>query len=130
MQQNFVLRFKNLTYSGKTRAIRRQNSLIRWQNSLIRRQNLLIRRQNLLIRRQNLPAHQKICTAHQKNIIFTAKKCICTAKIVISTISHTLGILLSFWHTFKYFGILSQLLAHCADLGKSEGQLCCCHEPV
>ncbi len=42
--------------------------------------------------------------------------------------SHTLGILLSFWHTFKYFGILSQLLAHCADLSKSEGQLCCCHE--
>ena len=64
---------------------------------------------------------QKNCTAHHKNII-------CAAKIAISTFSHTLGILLSFWHTFKYFGILSQLLAHCADLSKSKGQLCCCHE--
>jgi len=56
------------------------------------------------------------------------KKSICTAKIAICTFYHTLGILLSFWHTFKYFCILSQLLAHCADLSKSEGQLCCCHE--
>jgi len=49
-------------------------------------------------------------------------------KIAISTFSHTLGIFISFWNTFSYFGMLSQLLAHCADLSKSEGQLCCCHE--
>jgi hypothetical protein len=63
------------------------------------------------------------------------KKSICSAKIAMSTFSHTLGILLSFWHTFKYFGILSQLLAHCAAdsskfrfRSKSRGRLCCCHE--
>jgi hypothetical protein len=104
---------------GKTRAIRRQKLLIRWQNSLIRWQNLLIRRQNSCHKAANLrkklhcllkiffPAHQKICTAHQKSI--------CAAEIAISTFYHTLVILLSFWHTFKYFCILSQLLAHCAD---------------
>jgi len=75
------------------------------------------------------PAHQKICPAHQKNIICNAKKNrIFTSKIAISTVSHTLGILLSFCHTFSYFCILSQLLAYCADLSKSEGQLCCCHK--
>jgi len=49
-------------------------------------------------------------------------------KIAISKFSHTLGILFSFWHTFLYNPILSQLLAHWADFSKSEGQLCCCHE--
>jgi len=48
-------------------------------------------------------ASSKICTAHQKKIIFTTKKIICTAKIAISTFYHTLGVLLSFWHTFSYF---------------------------
>jgi len=28
----------------------------------------------------------------------------------------------------SYFCHTTQLLAHCADLSKSEGQLCCCHE--
>jgi len=59
------------------------------------------------------PAHQKMCTAHQKNIICTAKNGICTSKKAISTFSHTLGMLLSFWHTFSYLPIFSQLLAHC-----------------
>jgi len=67
-------------------------------------------------------------TAHQKNIICTAKNSICTSKIAISIFSYTIGIFLSFGHTFSYFCILSQLLAHCADLSKSDGQLCCCHE--
>jgi len=72
----------------------------------------------------------KVCTAHSKKFFLHTQKIsyVHTAKIAISTFSHTLGILLSFGHTFKYFGILSQLLAHCADLSKSEGQLCCCHE--
>jgi hypothetical protein len=66
------------------------------------------------------------CTPKKYHLFY--KKSICTAKIAISTFSYTLGILLSFWETFSYFPILSQLLAHCADLSKSEGQLCCCHE--
>jgi hypothetical protein len=55
------------------------------------------------------------------------KNSICTEKIAISTFSHTSDIHLSIWHTLSYFPLLSQLLAHCSDLSKSEGQLCC-HE--
>jgi len=69
------------------------------------------------------PAHQIICSAHQKNII-------CTAKIASSTFSHTLGLLLSFWHTFSYFPKLSQLLAHCAYLSKSEDNSAAVIKPV
>jgi len=49
-------------------------------------------------------------------------------KKAIRPFSNALCILLSFWHTFSYFPIISKLLAQCADLSKSEGQLCCCHE--
>jgi hypothetical protein len=78
--------------------------------------------QNFNIRRQKfvLCAQKKIFQ-HTKNISFALhKNSICTAKIAISTFSHTFGILFSFWHTFSYFPILSQLLAHCANLSKSD----------
>ncbi len=102
------------------------------QNSLIRRQNLCHQAANL---QKNCAACSKNFPCTPKNLYCTPKKyhlyykkSICTAKIAISTFSPNLGILLSFWHTFKYFCILSQLLAHCADLSKSKEQLCCCHE--
>ncbi len=51
--------------------------------------------------------HTKKFVLHTKKISFALQKnSICTAKIVISTFSHTLGILLSLWHTFAYFYIL------------------------
>ncbi len=90
---------------------------------------LAIRQQMFVLHYQIFFLHTKIFVQHTKKIIIcTTKNSICTAKIAISTFSRTLDILLSFWHTFSYFPILSQLLAHCADLSKSEGQLCCCHK--
>jgi len=58
------------------------------------------------------PPHQNICTAHKKISFVLQKNSICIAKIAISKFSHSLGLLLSFWDTFSYFSILSQLLAH------------------
>jgi len=77
--------------------------------------------QKFNIRRQKfvLCAEKKF-PAHQNCIICTAKNSIYTAKIAISTFSHTFGILLSFSHTFSFFPILSQLLAHCANLSISD----------
>jgi len=106
---------KHSPQGGKTRTIK-------WQNSCHKAAKTYTKRwQTHCMLKKNFPAHQKKSFVQQKNSI-------CTAKIAISTFSHTLVILLSFWHTSSYFHIFSQLLAHCADLRKSEGQLCCCHE--
>ncbi len=95
-----------------------------------------IRLQKLTLKGGKLAA--KVCTVHSNFFSCTPKNLYCIpknfpkqhlyCKIAISTISHTLGLLISFLHTFSYFPIPSQLLAHCAVLSKSKGQLCCCHE--
>ena len=64
--------------------------------------------------------HTKKLVLHTKKILFVLQKiafvlqkiAFVLQKIVISTFSHTLGILLSFWHIFSYFRHTSQLLAH------------------
>jgi len=111
---------KLMPYGGKTRTIS-------WQKLTPKGGKLAAK--VCTVRSKLFFLHTKKFVLHTKKIAFVLQKnSICTAKIAISTLSHTLGILLSFWHTFSYFRILSQLLAHCEDLSKSEGQLCCCHE--
>jgi len=46
-----------------------------------------------------------------KKYYLKCKKNIFTEKIAISKYSHTLGIILSFWHTLSTFSTLSQRLA-------------------
>jgi len=54
------------------------------------------------------------------------KSLYCTFKIFFSAHQKIAFVLQK--EQLAHFLILSQLLAHCADLSKSEGQLCCCHE--
>jgi len=88
--------------------------------------------QKFVLRTQNMFSCK---TLQKKFVLHTKKTSLLLQKIAFvlqkKQLAHFLmlyALLLSFWHTFSYFPILSKLLAHCAFLSKSEGQLCCCHE--
>ncbi len=94
MQQTFVLRFKNLTQSGKNKSHKAAKL-----------------------------AHKAAKLAHK-----VAKLAYKTAKLANKIASLLQKFVLRAQNCCWKNSILTQLLAHCADLSKSEGQLCCCHE--
>ncbi len=81
------------------------------------------RRQKLMQKGSKLMA--KVCSARSKFYHLYRRKqhlyCKNSNQHIFSYFRHISQLL-------THFPIISQLLAHCADLSKSEGLLCCCHE--